>query len=440
MLSKWSLTAMAFLSISGGPIGMESAMINSNIWAIQGVCLWIFLTYIIPTAFMTYEMTMYYDLEGANGGPMGWVYKALGRKAGIANGVWDIIDTLIDNATYPLIFTDNLLKMGYVDKEYKLLVSFIMICVTFIINYGELQGISAILLAIFILSPFVGLMANTPINNNFYTESSNDINWDSLQRSFTIIIWSINGYDMVAPYAHMVVNPRESYKFVYGINAIGTYIMMVLAFSLGTYYIHDPNKWYDGSFVTMAGYSGGEYWRLWMGCATCAAAFGVLTAELCSTSYLFVALSKMGFSKKFESPRFNLILNAIILCACIFVNLNELIELSAYLNTLTLQCEIFAWLMTYEPNKYRVAAIICLSVNNIIILGCRQTTCYIALFTSIGLAIFAIWVSEKSINYKKELISKDDTKYSRYLSRICCFNRFFRRNELPETGPPADGL
>lgn len=431
---------MAFLSISGGPIGMESAMINSNIYAIQWVCLWIFLTYMLPMAYLSYEMTMYYDLEGANGGPMGWVYKSLGKRFGIANGVWDILDTLIDNATYPLLFTDNLMKMGFVEEQYKLLVSLIMICVTFIINYGELQGISAILLAIFILSPFIGLMANTPINDNFYTQSSNKIDWDSMQRTFTILIWSINGFDMIAPYAHRVKNPIESYKFVYAFNAIGTYLMMVITFSLGTYYIHDPNKWYDGSFVTMAGYSGGEYWRIWMGSATCAAAFGVLTAELCSTSYLFVALSKMGLSNKFESPRFNLILNVIILCGCVFVQLDDLIELSAYLNTLTLQCEIFAWMFTYEPNKIRTASIILLTVNNIIILACKQTQCLIALAVSIGLAICAIWLSERSINDKKELISKDDTKYSRYISCLCCFNRLFGWNELPENGTPSDGL
>ena len=139
-----------------------------------------------------------------------------------------------------------------------------------------------------------------------------------------------------------------------------------------------------------------------MGLATCAAAFGVLTAELCSTSFLFVGLSKMGFSNKFESPLFNLVLNVIILCACVMVDLDTLIELSAYLNTLTLQCEIFAYLLTFPITHTRVVFIIWLTVNNIMILACGKTTCIVALLGAIGLALGCVWLSEKTIKTETE--------------------------------------
>ena len=77
----------------------------------------------IPVSYMCYEMTLKYDLNSANGGPMGWVYKSLGRRWGIVNGVWDILDTLIDNSIYPVIFADNCLRMGYIPIEYKNIVS-----------------------------------------------------------------------------------------------------------------------------------------------------------------------------------------------------------------------------------------------------------------------------------------------------------------------------
>jgi hypothetical protein len=155
----------------------------------------------------------------------------------------------------------------------------------------------------------------------------------------------------------------------------------------------------------MAESAGGSWGRWWMGLSTCGAAFGVLTAELCSTSYLFVALSKMGCSKRFESPRFNLILNLLILSVGVLVNLDTLIELSAFLNTLTLQCEIISYIYTFKPTKLRTAIVLCLTWNNIIILACLNETCIIALIASIGLAIVCIWITEMSINGKKELIS-----------------------------------
>jgi len=397
MLGKWALTSMMFLSVSGGPIGMESAMLGSNIYAVMFVCLWLLVTYMIPISFMSYEMCQLYDVERPNGGPVGWVYMALGRRWGIANAVWDILDTLIDNAIYPVLFADNFLDMGYISPGYHAYVAWGMIAATFLINYGEVEGVVAILLCLFIISPFIGLMCVTPWKD-MYTQTNNVITWDSIQQTFTVLTWSINGYDMATPYAHKVESPKSSYQFAYIFNSVGTFLMMVVVFSLGSHYIHDPNKWVDGSFVTIADMAGGMVWRYWMGLATCAAAFGVLTAELCSTSFLFVGLSKMGFSNKFESPVFNLVLNVVILCACVMVDLDTLIELSAYLNTLTLQCEIFAYIMSLpQITPMRAVFIIWLTLNNIMILACGRTTCIVALLGAIGLALGCIWLSEKTI-------------------------------------------
>jgi len=401
MLGKWSLTSMMFLSVSGGPVGMESAMVGSNMYAVMCVCLWLLITYMIPISYMSYEMCQKYDVLQPNGGPVGWVYKALGRRMGVANAVWDILDTLIDNAIYPVLFADNFLDMGYISDDYHSVVAWIMIAATFLINYGEVEGVAAIILCLFIVSPFIGMMFVTPWEN-MYTKTNNVITWDSIQKTFTVLTWSINGYDMATPYAHKVENPKSSYIFAYIFNSIGTFLMMLIVFSLGSRYIHDPNKWIDGSFVTMADMAGGLVYRYWMGLATCAAAFGVLTAELCSTSFLFVGLSRMGFSNKFESPIFNLILNVIILCACVIVKLDTLIELSAYLNTLTLQCEIFAYLLSFKPTCIRVTFALWLSVNNIMILACGKATCIIALAGSIGLALGCVWLSEKTIKTDSE--------------------------------------
>lgn len=401
MLGKWALTSMMFLSVSGGPVGMESAMIGSNIYAVMFVCLWLLITYMIPISYMSYEMCQHYDVQSPNGGPVGWVNKALGKRWGIANAVWDILDTLIDNAIYPVLFADNFLDMGYISSDYHSIVAWCMIGATFLINYGEVEGVAAIILCLFILSPFIGMMVVTPWSD-MYTQSNNTITWASIQKTFTVLTWSINGYDMATPYAHKVESPKDSYQFAYIFNSVGTFLMMVIVFSMGSYYIHDPNKWEDGSFVTMADMAGGIVWRYWMGLATCAAAFGVLTAELCSTSFLFVGLSKMGFSNKFESPVFNLVLNVIILCACVMIDLNTLIELSAYLNTLTLQCEILAYLYTFEVTHKRMVFICWLSFNNIVILACGRATCIVALIGSIGLALGCVWLSEKTIKTKTE--------------------------------------
>ena len=84
------------------------------------------------------------------------------------------------------------------------------------------------------------------------------------------------------------------------------------------------------------------------------------------------------------------------------MKLDTLIELSAFLNTLTLQCEVISWLKTFEWTHRRVVFSCWLTANNIIILACLQETCVIALIGSFGLAAACVWLCEKSINDLQE--------------------------------------
>ena len=396
MLGKWSLAAMMFLSVSGGPIGMETALLNTEFYTLMGLCFWLLFTYMIPISIMSYELTEFYDMSRPEGGPVGWVYHSCGSRLGIANAIWDILDTLIDNSIYPILFADNLINIGFISPDYHSIVAWSMIAFTFLINYKEVQGVAAIIFVLFLMSPFIAIMFVTPMNDMYMT-GSGQTSWTSMQKAFTILTWSINGFDMASPYAHNVHEPTEAYKFAFTFNVLVTFAMLIIVFSMGTYYFHTSEEWQDGCFVTMANMAGGETYRIWMGMAACAAAFGVLTAELCATSYLFIGLSKMGFSKKFESKIFNLVLNVVILSCCVLVNLDTLIEMSAYLNTLTLQCEVFAYIFAYKMNWQRGLVIALLTTNNIIILTCKEYYCFTAFGFSIGLAIVGIWLTEKTI-------------------------------------------
>ena len=204
---------------------------------------------------------------------------------------------------------------------------------TYTINWGEVEGLTSIFLSIFILSPFIGLMLVTPWNN-MYVYSSVPT-FTSLRTTLTILIWNVNGYDMTTTYVHKVEDAEHKYFWAYVFNTIGIYCMMFLVFCLGTYYVHDTSEWSDGLFVSIASYHGVAF-KWWMGLSALAASFGVLTAELCSTSYLYNGLYVLGFGKIFQNRQFNLLINLILLCCGVLIKLDTLISLSAILNTLTL--------------------------------------------------------------------------------------------------------
>ena len=208
MLNLWSLTAMTFLSVSGGPIGMETAMIGSDIYTIVLCLTWLLITYIIPISFMSYELSMEYK-DKAIGGPIGWVYEGLGKRWGIANTVWILLDTHIDNSIYPVLFADNMISMGF-DSKYKHTISWILITVVFLLNWINLEGKTSILLSLIIIAPFIALMVVTPIKDMWIYSSTPT--WSSLRYTLTILMWNVNGFDMTTTYVHNVENPEENYK------------------------------------------------------------------------------------------------------------------------------------------------------------------------------------------------------------------------------------
>lgn len=389
---------MTFLSVSGGPIGMEIAMIGSDIYTILLCLTWLLVTYIIPIAYMSYELAIEFK-DRQMGGPIGWVHEALGRRWGIANAVWDLIDTHVDNSIYPVLFADNVISLG-VSEEYKSLIAWGVIVAVFIVNWGEIEGLTSIILSLFIISPFIGLMFVTPWNN-MYVYSSTPT-FASLRNTITILIWNVNGYDMTTTYVHKVNEPEHKYFWAYIYNIIGIYLMMFVVFCLGTHYVHDTSQWSDGVFVSMASQHGLVF-KWWMGLSALATSFGVLTAELCSTSYLYNGLTLLGFSKIFQNRTFNLVLNMILLCCGVLIKLDTLISLSAILNTLTLNCEIITWIKVKGLSYWRVIFSCWLFLNNMFIMYCFSMECIISILVSFGLAFVCIWLSEFSISKEENI-------------------------------------
>ena len=178
--------------------------------------------------------------------------------------------------------------------------------------------------------------------------------------------------------------------------------MMFLVFCLGTHYIHDTSQWSDGAFVSMASQHGLVF-KWWMGLSALAMSFGVLTAELCSTSYLYNGLTLLGFSKIFQNRTFNLVVNMILLCCGVLIKLDTLISLSAILNTLTLNCEIITWIKVKGLSYWRVIFSCWLFFNNMFIMYCFSMECIISILVSFGLAFVFIWLSEFSISKEENI-------------------------------------
>jgi amino acid transporter len=97
----WSLVAISYFSVAGGPEGTETIIQNGGAgYAVLGIAV-IGLVWSIPTALMTAELSTMFP---ENGGYTLWVSAAFGPRMGKMAGWLQFISSAVDAAIYPALF------------------------------------------------------------------------------------------------------------------------------------------------------------------------------------------------------------------------------------------------------------------------------------------------------------------------------------------------
>ena len=94
-----------FLTISGGPYGLESLLTYAGT---HGVLLLLFITPLlwdIPTIFTVLELNC---MMPVTGGYYQWVKRAMGMRFAWYEGWWTWLYTFVDLAIYPVLFVEYL--------------------------------------------------------------------------------------------------------------------------------------------------------------------------------------------------------------------------------------------------------------------------------------------------------------------------------------------
>src|SRR5262249_14877461 len=99
------LAAVIFLTISGGPYGLESLLGDvGNHWALV-LLLLTPLLWDVPTIMVVLELN---SLMPITGGYYQWVKRAMGLRFAWYEGWWTWLYTFVDLAIYPVLFTEYL--------------------------------------------------------------------------------------------------------------------------------------------------------------------------------------------------------------------------------------------------------------------------------------------------------------------------------------------
>ena len=116
-LTFTTLAIIVFYNVSGGPFGIEATIKSSgNFIGILGFALFPFI-WSIPEALVTAELGSAFAQDASGG--VAWVEEAFGERMGLVAGYLGWISGATDNAIYPTLFLEYLIRVIDVDENSK---------------------------------------------------------------------------------------------------------------------------------------------------------------------------------------------------------------------------------------------------------------------------------------------------------------------------------
>lgn len=281
------LAAVIFLTVSGGPYGLEPILsLAGRSWALILLCLTP-LFWDIPTILMVLELN---SLMPVNGGYYQWVKRALGKKWAFYEGWWTWLYTFVDLAIYPVLFLQYATFFLPQLAGYKLPVCLFLIWGAALLNILGIipVGRISLLLGTLVLSPFLVLIGIYFLHPAYPLLAAGipapHAGIPSLGLALYTIMWNYIGWDNVTTYAQEVERPVRSYLkgiliaflLIYAIYGLST----LVAANSGI----DPLVLRHSGFPALGTLLGGPWLGMAIAAAGMASSLGIFSAVLLSVS------------------------------------------------------------------------------------------------------------------------------------------------------------
>jgi amino acid transporter len=317
------LAAVIFLTVSGGPYGLEPLLTYAGE---HGALLLLIITpflWDIPTIVTVLELN---SMMPVTGGYYQWVKKALGLRFAFYEGWWTWLYTFVDLAIYPVLFVEYASFFFPQIEAYKIPVCLIIIWTGAGLNILGIMpvGKTSMILGAAVLAPFVILFITAFTQHiaafSFPAPSLKGIGFSSLGMALFTVMWNFCGWDNTMTYAEEVDKPIRSYM-------ISTSIAFVLVF--GVYFIAvltaqasgiNASVLNDEGFPAVGTLVGGQWLGTLLAAGGMASTLGLFSAVLLSVSRIPKVMSddKLLPAKLHTlHPKFKTPYISVIACACV---------------------------------------------------------------------------------------------------------------------------
>ena len=317
------LAAVIFLTVSGGPYGLEPLL---SYGGSHGALLILMLTPLlwdVPTIFIVMELN---SMMPVTGGYYQWVKRALGIRWAWYEGWWTWLYTFVDLAIYPVLFIEYASFLFPEIAQYK-----IPICLAIIWTGAGLNilgvvpvGRISMILSVTVVLPFLILFAINLSNHSHSFQlpslSLKGLGFSSLGMGLYTVMWNFIGWDNTTTYAEEVNKPVKTYLLstfiAFGLTLFIYLIAVVTAISSGM----DLTILGNEGFPMLGSLVAGQWLAVMLAAGGMAGALGLFSAVLLSVSRVpKVMADDRLLPQRLQTlhPKYNTPYVSIIVCASV---------------------------------------------------------------------------------------------------------------------------
>jgi len=366
-LKPVQLAAVIFLTVSGGPYGIEPLLFEVGNHAALLLLILVPLSWDIPTIFTVLELN---SMMPVNGGYYQWVKRALGRRWALYEGWWTWLYTFVDLAIYPVLFVEyaSFFFPGFEAYKIPVCLCIIWLCAGLnILGIIPVGKISLLLTAI-VLIPFIILFIfvfshHHPDHSFFPSMSLRGVGFSHISLGLYYVMWNFLGWDNTTTYAEEVDKPVRSYLIsvatAFGLIFIIYFITIIAAQSSGI----DYKTLNDEGFPALGKFVGGQWLGVIIAIGGMASTLGLFSAVLLSVSRVpkVMADDKLLSGKlsklhpKYNTPYISIIVCSVVVSLLIVWSFKELIiiDVTLYGAALFLEFISLIVLRIKAPDEHR---------------------------------------------------------------------------------------
>ena len=409
-LKTLQLIAVIFLTVSGGPYGLEPLLVYAGN---HGALLLLLITpflWDIPAILTVLELNSMMPVEG---GYYQWVKRGMGIRWAFFEGWWTWLYTFVDLAIYPVLFVEYASFFFPQIEAYKIPVCLGIIWFGAFLNIIGIVPVGevATVLGILVVVPFLILFSITVYKHqghfDFPSSSLKGVSMSSLGLALYTVIWNFIGWDNATTYAGEVDKPIKAYikaTVVVFVLILLVYVSAIIAAQQSGIDLNVLNK--EG-FPAVGSLVGGYTMGALLSIGGMCSAVGLFCAILLSVSRVpkVMADDKLlpnvldALHPRFQTPYRSIILCALVVSVMIIWSFADLliIDVTVYGAGLFLEYVALILLRMKAPDEHRpfriplnVAGLIIMSLIPLVIYSIALAGAFSESGNNIKPALFAV--------------------------------------------------